>query len=265
MAEEDLHPAQLGDHLERQFGRNWVTKSASTLFDDVIDDGVGGAVDALLELADGAAREALVDQPAVAGVDGGVHVQHDEGLLGNLILSKLPEQGALRVRPEQLVVTVDRDAFLRTRDGPEAGTAGLVLPVHGVVAPQVGQVRVGDPVHVGPGVREIDGVTSATVLMGWTTPLWNRTCCPIPRIVRPDRGCQRTSGQGPSGPGQWRGRQVPLGAQSGWSAGVSGMMATDFVGSSGSRITRTRWSASGGSPGTAAMMTTSSTGAAKTE
>ena len=48
------------------------------------------------------------------------------------------------------------------------------------------------------------------------------------------------------------------------SAGGSGTMATDFVGSSGSRITRTRSSASGGSPGTEATMTTSSTGGAKT-
>lgn len=50
----------------------------------------------------------------------------------------------------------------------------------------------------------------------------------------------------------------------GGSAGALGTVATDFVGSSGSEMTRTRVSASGGSSGTAATITTSSAGGAKT-
>ena len=127
-----------------------------TRLDHLVDDGVGGAVDALLEVAHHAGGEALVDQAPVAGVEGRVHVEHHQALLGDLVGAHLEGHGALGGGAEALVVPVDGDAVLVAGDGPEAGTAGLVLPVHGVVAAQVGQTGVGDARHIGPGVREVD-------------------------------------------------------------------------------------------------------------
>ncbi len=164
---------------------SWVTKSASPLLDHLVDDGVGGAVDALLEVAHHAGGEPLVDQAPVAGVQRGVHVEHHQALLGDLVRTELEGHGPLGGRAEALVVPVDGDAVLVPGDGPVAGTAGLVLPVDGVVAAQVGQPGVGDAVHVGPRIREVDRGDARQGAHGMTTPLMYRTYCPIPRMLSP--------------------------------------------------------------------------------
>ena len=165
-----------------------MTKSASPCLDDLVDDGVGRAVDALLEVAHHAGREALVDEAPVAGVQGRVHVEHHQALLGHLVVGHLEGHGALGGRAEALVVAVDGDAVVVAGDGPEAGAAGLVLPVHGVVAAQVGQLGVGDTGHEGPGVGQIDGGDVGDGAGHRTTPLGNRTVCPIHCMVRPGGG-----------------------------------------------------------------------------
>ena len=176
----------------------WVTKSASPVLDHLVDDGVGGAVDALLEVAHHAGREALVDEAPVAGVEGRVHVEHHQALLGDLVGVHLEGHGALGGGAEALVVPVDGDAVLVAGDGPEPGATGLVLPVHGVVAAQMGQPGVGDPGHVGPGIREVDRGHIRQGAHGLTSPLINRTACPIHEMVSPwALGCQRAFGVEP--------------------------------------------------------------------
>ena len=210
-------------------------------------------------------REALVDEAPVAGVQGRVHVEHHQALLGLLVVGHLEGHGALGGRAEALVVPVDGDAVVVAGDGPEAGAAGLVLPVHRVVAAQVGQVGVGDTGHEGPGVGQIDGGDVGDGAGHRTTPLADRTLCPILCMVRPEgRGSQRNGASVLVGGGAGVGAgsvaaaaPVAASGRGGSSGSGSGKMATDLVGSSGSRTTRSCWSASGGSPGTEATMTTS--------
>ncbi len=60
---------QLGDDLERELGRDLGDEVGLAGLDHLVDDGVGGAVDALLEVAHHARGEPLVDEPPVAGVE----------------------------------------------------------------------------------------------------------------------------------------------------------------------------------------------------
>ncbi len=243
--------------------------------DHLVDDGVGGAVDALLEVAHHAGREALVDQAPVAGVEGRVHVEHHQALLGDLVRPHLEGHGALGGGAEALVVPVDGDAVLVAGDGPESrarrarpasarGRGGAGRPDRrGGHRPRRTGSRRGRPGRRPPGCSWL------------TAPLKNRTACPIvtdgkSRWLR----CQRSFGRhadlgeakadvrpwAPDVAG-WSG----AGLADGGSAGVAGTTAIDFVGSSGSRITRSRVSASGGSPGTSATMAISCGGGAKTD
>ena len=76
------HAEEVGDHDCRGSSAEMsVTKSACALLDDGVDDVVGRLVDLLLELVDHPRREALVDQPPVAGVQRRVHVEHHQPLL----------------------------------------------------------------------------------------------------------------------------------------------------------------------------------------
>ena len=176
---------ELGDDLEGQLGREVGDEVGLALLDHLVDDGVGRAVDAGLEVAHHARREPLVHQSAVAGVERGVHVEHHQALLGDLVLGQLEGHRPLGGRAEALVVPVHGDAVGVAGDGPEAGPARLVLPVHRVVAAQVGQPGMGDARHEGPGVREVDGGDFGDGARHRTTPLGNRTYCPIPCMVCP--------------------------------------------------------------------------------
>ena len=179
------HAEELGDHLERELGRDLRDEVGLPVLDHLVDDGVGGAVDALLEVAHHARREPLVDEAPVPGVQGRVHVEHHQALLRDLVGVHLEGHGPLGGRAEALVVPVDGDAVLVAGDGPEPGATGLVLPVHGVVAAEVGQIGVRDAGHIGPGIREVDRFDICQSAHGLTTPLINRTHCPIHRMVRP--------------------------------------------------------------------------------
>ena len=98
-----------------------VTKSALALLDDRVDDAVGGGVDPLVELVDHPGGESLVDQAAVAGVEGRVHVQHEQLLLGQVVGPQIPDERGLLGRGEVLVVAVHLGAVGVGGHGPEPG------------------------------------------------------------------------------------------------------------------------------------------------
>ena len=179
--------------------------------------------------------------------------------------SDLEGHGALGGRAEALVVPVDGDAIVVPGDGPEPGTAGFVLPVDGVVTAQMRQPGVGDTGHVGPGIREVDGGDIRQGAHEVTRSSDNRTRCPILRMVSPGRlevnaspgsPTPRSARRGSNDVPQWtviEARRGELTASrvasrrngnagsydysGGGSTAAAGMMATDFVGSSGSRMT----------------------------
>ena len=115
-------------------------------------------VDVLLELADHAGREALVDEAAVAGVQRGVHGHHHHPLLLELLLGRVPQEGALAVRGEPLGVTVHRHAVLVAGDGPETRPVGLLVPVGRSRVAQVGEPLVGNARDEVAGIGEVDRV-----------------------------------------------------------------------------------------------------------
>ena len=181
------HAEELGDDLEGKFRRDVRHEVGAPRLNDPVDDGVRRAVDARLEIAHHARGEPLVDQPPVARVERRVHVQHHQALLGDLLLAELEGHHALGARTETLVVAVHRDAVSVTGHGPETGPAGLVLPVHRIVASQVGQPGMGHARDEGPGVGQVDGGQVSQGAHAWTAPLRNRTGCPIFEILRPDQ------------------------------------------------------------------------------
>ena len=81
-----------------------VTKSAlpSSMTESMMP--VGRGVDPRVELVDHLGREALVDQAAVTGVEGWVHVQHEQLLLGQVVGVEVPDERGLLRRREVLVV-----------------------------------------------------------------------------------------------------------------------------------------------------------------
>ena len=113
-------------------------------------------VDALLQLADHARGEALVDQPPVAGVQRRVHGHHHQPLLLELVLGRLPPEGALAVRGEALGVAVHRHAVLVPGDGPEARAVRLLVPVGRIVVPELGEPLVGHAGDEGAGIGQVD-------------------------------------------------------------------------------------------------------------
>ena len=72
---------ELRDHLQRQLGGDARDEVALALLDHVVEDEGGGLADVLLEAADHAGGEALVDEQPVARVHRRVHVQHHQPLL----------------------------------------------------------------------------------------------------------------------------------------------------------------------------------------
>ena len=261
------HAEQLGDDLERELGRDLGDEVGLALLDHLVDDGVGGAVDALLEIAHHAGSEPLVDEAPVAGVQRRVHVEHHQALLGDLVRVHLEGHGALGGGAEALVVPVHGDTVLVAGDDPEPRAAGLVLPVDGVVAAQMRQPGVGDTGHVGPGVREVDGgdvrqrcswIDSSSdvsdkvsdtpdgksgsarsqrnVLVSGTPALPVAWPEPWPassdRWRTPRRRGELTAKRTQRRAARRRSRLLGRG-----STAVAGTMATDLVGSSGSRMT----------------------------
>ena len=86
---------ELGDDDEGELGRDLGDEVGRALLDDRVDDVVGRGVDPVVELVDHARGEALVDQTAVPGVERRVHVEHEQLLLGEVVLGQVPEVGGL--------------------------------------------------------------------------------------------------------------------------------------------------------------------------
>ncbi len=122
-------PQELGDHPERQLGRQVGDEVGFASLDDPVDDLVGRLVDARLEVAHHARREALVHEPPVTSRQRRVHVQHHQVLLGDLLFGELEGHGAAQGRGEPLVVTIDRDALRIGGDRPEARPAGPAVRI----------------------------------------------------------------------------------------------------------------------------------------
>ena len=125
---------EIGDHLERELGRDVGDEVALALLADVVDDLGRHLADALLEAADHAGREALVDEQPVAGVHRRVHVEHHQPLLLERLRRLVDQQRRALVGRERLDVAVDVDDVGIAGDGPEPLAVGLVLPVDGRLA-----------------------------------------------------------------------------------------------------------------------------------
>ncbi len=180
-----------------------VTKSAAASLDHPVDDGVGGGMDPVVELGDGARSEALVHQAPVPGVEGRVHVEHEHLLLREVLLGEVPEVGRLAVRREVLVVAVDRGAVRVGGHRPEARPVGvpvLSVPPDRRVAPEEREPLVGHPLDEAGRIGQVDVVEgdAADVDIGAghrVPPGTNRTRCPARWIVCP-------TSAGVNGPGR---------------------------------------------------------------
>ena len=152
------HAEQLGDHEERELGRDLLDEVGRAALADGVDDAVGVPDDLLLEVAHHLGREALVDQAAVTRVHGRVHVDHHQLLLGQLVVVHLGEERATPGRGEVLPVAVDVDAVVVAGDGPEAAAGGALLgvPVGGGLPAQLGEPLVGHAGHEVAPVDEVD-------------------------------------------------------------------------------------------------------------
>ena len=125
----------LGDHLERQLGRDVDDEVALARLDHVVEDLVGELADVRLDHAHLAGREAAVHELAVARVLGRVHREHEVAALLELVVLgpalELHDAAALLVGGERRAVAADGDDVGVLRDHPEARTVGLGVEVHG--------------------------------------------------------------------------------------------------------------------------------------
>ena len=121
------HAQQLGDDEEREFGRDLLDEVGGAALAHRIDDAVGVSDDLRFQVAHDFRGEAFVDQPAVAGVHGRVHVQHHHLLLDQLLVVHVGEEGRALGRGEVLPVPVDGDAVVVAGHGPEATPGGVRL------------------------------------------------------------------------------------------------------------------------------------------
>ena len=152
------HPEQLGDDQERQLGRDLLDEVGCAALAHRVDDAVRIPDDLLLQVAHQLRGEPLVDQAAVPGVHGRVHVQHHHALLRQLIVVHVGEEGRVLGRGEALPVPVHRDAVVVVGDGPEATPVGRLLgvPVHRGFGPEPPEPLVGDAGHEVAPVDEVD-------------------------------------------------------------------------------------------------------------
>ena len=149
---------ELGDDDQRELGGHVGDEVGGALFDDRVDDQVGGGVDPVVELVDHLRGEPLVDQPAIPGVEGWVHVEHQQLLLREVVVGQVPDEGGLLGRREVLVVSVHLGAIGMGGHRPEPGAVGLLLPPHRGVLPQEGEPVVGYPVGERLRIGQIDVV-----------------------------------------------------------------------------------------------------------
>jgi hypothetical protein len=107
-----------------------------------------------------ARRESLVDQQPIAGVHRGVHVEHHQLLLGQLVGGQLVDESAAEERGEGEVVLVDLHHVGVSGHSPKAGTLRLGVPVHRRLTPQHLEHLVGDAWDVAVEVREVNVLES---------------------------------------------------------------------------------------------------------
>ena len=152
------HPHEVGDDLQRQLGGDLLHEVGRALLADGVEDRVGGGHHLGLEVTDHARREALVDQPPVAGVHRRVHVQHHHALLPEDLLVEVVEERGRPVGGEVLVVPVDRHAVVVAGDRPEAvgESVGVRVPLHRHLPAQVGEPGVGHRLHEIARVAQVD-------------------------------------------------------------------------------------------------------------
>ena len=122
----------------------------------------GGEV---IALCAGPARAAQTIREALAkGADRAIHIEEENlNTLDTLGVARLLAGAAKTENPDLFFTGLQSDdlgygqtGVVVAGDCPKTGAAGLLLPVDGVVAPQVGQPGVGDARHEGPGVGQID-------------------------------------------------------------------------------------------------------------
>ena len=103
------HAHHLGDHLQRELGREVGDEVALAPLDDRVDDPRRGLVDVALEVADAARRERPAHEQPVPRVARRVHHQHQHVLLGEHLLFHLEHEHAAALVREGDPVAVGRD------------------------------------------------------------------------------------------------------------------------------------------------------------
>ena len=103
-------------------------------------------------------REAVVDQPAVAGVQRRIHVEHHQLLLSQLVVIHLAKERRSAGGGEPLPVLVDGDAVLIIGDGPKAASrcGSFGVPVDGGLPAELAEPLERHPRHKIATVREVD-------------------------------------------------------------------------------------------------------------
>ena len=145
----------LGEHLHRDLRRDLVHEVELALRQRQVEHLARDLADLLLPHADGARREAPRDQPAQLVVARRVHVDHRLARL-DLALVEVLERRAADLRREEVDVAVDEADVLVAGDRPEARAVRLGVPVHGVLAAELGERLVRDAVDERVVVGEVD-------------------------------------------------------------------------------------------------------------
>ena len=152
----DAH--EIGDDLQRQFGRDLLDEVGRAGFTHPVDDGVGRGHHHLLEIPHHAGGEALADQSSVAGVHRRVHVQHHHPLLGQDLFVEVVEQGCRPIGREVLEVTIDLYRVIEAGDRPEPSpkAVGIGMPVNRGFPAELSEPFVGYAGDEVVGVAEVD-------------------------------------------------------------------------------------------------------------
>ena len=208
------HAHDVGDRLQGQFGGELLDEVAAARLDDAVDDHARAVAQVLLDQADHARGEALVDQLAVAGVLGRIGVEHQDArgcrtapsFTGRSPMSNMfvpPSLGRVRLR-----VAVDLDQIGMLDDVPEAAPGREVVPGHRILGAQPAKPLVMLTALESIHVQQVDTrplSSSATPFVaGLATPLRPRDgLTRLPRAVVPATSWTRR----PSTAGLLRGRR----------------------------------------------------------
>ena len=149
----------LGDHLQRELGRDVDHEVGGAGLDHLVEDLVGLLADAVLERADLAGREAPVHELAVARVLGRVHREHEVAALLEVVGLRLLEDhhsAALLVGRVGVAVAAHGHHVVVLGDDPEAGTVGLGVLVHRGLVAEEREPLVRDALREAVSVEQVD-------------------------------------------------------------------------------------------------------------